>query len=164
VLSDGAWVTFDLKQVRAKGGFALSGAYGTHASKLMGGSGWSEGSLRGSNFNVEIRDETAGNMWLQRFEGVISPAGKLSGTVPESMVLIRGHWDKYKAPAMLTFYAGRQAECQKTSAEAEVEEKQQGGAGEVLKQTTPPSAEEKTGVFEEKPHKGIGGILKETQP
>jgi hypothetical protein len=31
-------------------------------------------------------------------------------------------------------------------------------------ETTPPTPEEKAGVFEQKPHKGIGDILKETQP
>jgi hypothetical protein len=91
------------------------------------------------------------------FEGVLSPDGNLSGRGPTDLDRPKGYTNWHEK-------AGRQAECQKSSVEAETQQNPQGGVGEVLKQTTPPSAEEKAGIFEQKPHKGIGDVLKETNP
>ena len=163
-LESGAWIGFNLTQARAKPNpsqFELNGkatynmprranGYGGLTTRLV------QGSLDGSKFGLYYSvDEPGFEEHPVYFQGVIGPDGNLHGTGPTDLNQPKGeiNWREK---------AGRKAKCQKTSAEAEVEENPQGGAGEVLKQTTPPSAEEKTGVFE--PHRGIGGILKETQP
>ena len=95
-----------------------------------------QGSLVGNKFGLVYSvDEPGFEEEGVGFEGVIGPDGNLSGRGPTDLDHPYGSIDWHEK-------AGRKAECQKSSAEAEVEEKPQGGVGEVLK-PPPPSAEEK---------------------
>ena len=157
-LETGAWVGFNLTQTRWKPNsshFELNGKATYNMPRRADGGGGLvtrlvQGNLEGNKFLLFYSVE-------EPEEHGVDFDGNLSGRGPTDLDRPKGYMNWHEK-------AGRQAECQKSSVEAETQQNPQGGVGEVLKQATPPSAEEKAGIFEQKPHKGIGDVLKETQP
>ena len=166
-LKTGAWIGFNLTQARWKPNsnhFDLSGKATYNTPRRADGYGGLvvrvvQGGVDGNKFHLiySVDEPGLGEEHPVEFHGVIDPDGNLSGMGPTDL-------DRPKGTIKFHEKAGRKAACQKTSAEAEVQQNPEGNIGESLKDTQPPTPEVKAGVFEQKPHKGIGDVLKETKP
>jgi hypothetical protein len=158
-LENGRWIGFNLTQARWKPGsnvFVINGKATYNAPRRADGNGGLairlvQGSLEGNKFQLYYSvDEPGFEEHSIHFNGVVDAAGSLGGNGPTD-------FDHSKGRMNFVEKAGRKAACQKTSAEAEVEQNPEGRVGEILKETQPPSQKDMLDMEQ-------GPKIRDTQP
>jgi hypothetical protein len=140
-LENGRWIGFNLTQNRWKPGssqFVINGKATYNTPRRADGNGGLatrlvSGSLTGNKFSLMYSvDEPGFEEHGIDFFGVVDPDGSLGGNGPTDFDHSKGRMNFFEK-------AGRKAACQKTSAEAEVEQNPEGRVGKILEGTQPPS-------------------------